>query len=83
MFQGAPKLVAQLPADDDAACAFFVEWRTHVCLLARRRTYDANATTNYQIACPTHKPGGVWGPMTIFLMMYVDSSLILVDCGGL
>jgi len=46
--RGTPKLVAQLPADDDKACAFFVEWRTH-------------------IACPTHKPGGMWGPVTVFL----------------
>jgi len=46
--RGTPKLVAQLPADDDTACAFFVEWRTHV-------------------ACPTHKPGGVWGPVVVFL----------------
>ncbi|KAF8323793.1 mannose 6-phosphate receptor domain-containing protein [Clavulina sp. PMI_390] len=28
--RGTPKLVAQLPPDDDAACAFFIEWRTHV-----------------------------------------------------
>ncbi|KAH7101343.1 mannose-6-phosphate receptor binding domain-containing protein [Auriculariales sp. MPI-PUGE-AT-0066] len=29
---GRPALVAQLPPDDDAACSFFVEWRTaHAC----------------------------------------------------
>ncbi|CAE7112007.1 unnamed protein product [Rhizoctonia solani] len=27
---GSPVLVAQLPPEDDQACAFFVEWRTHV-----------------------------------------------------
>ncbi|KAF8336375.1 mannose-6-phosphate receptor binding domain-containing protein [Cantharellus anzutake] len=28
--KGTPRLIAQLPPDDNAACAFFVEWRTHV-----------------------------------------------------
>ncbi|KAF8604915.1 mannose 6-phosphate receptor domain-containing protein [Ceratobasidium sp. AG-I] len=27
---GSPFLVAQLPPEDDQACAFFLEWRTHV-----------------------------------------------------
>ncbi|KAJ1302449.1 hypothetical protein OPQ81_002767 [Rhizoctonia solani] len=27
---GSPVLVAQLPPEDDQACAFFIEWRTHV-----------------------------------------------------
>ncbi|KAG8791302.1 hypothetical protein FRC12_009627 [Ceratobasidium sp. 428] len=27
---GSPVLVAQLPPEDDKACAFFFEWRTHV-----------------------------------------------------
>ncbi|CAE6442161.1 unnamed protein product [Rhizoctonia solani] len=27
---GSPVLVAQLPPEDDQACAFFLEWRTHV-----------------------------------------------------
>lgn len=27
---GSPALVAQLPPEDDKACAFFIEWRTHV-----------------------------------------------------
>jgi cation-dependent mannose-6-phosphate receptor len=31
---GKPRLVAQLPPhNDDIACAFFVEWRTHVRIL--------------------------------------------------
>jgi len=28
--RGTPRLIAQLPPDDNAACALFVEWRTHV-----------------------------------------------------
>lgn len=28
---GEPLLVAQLPPEDDDACAFFIEWRTKVC----------------------------------------------------
>jgi len=28
--EGSPQLVAQLPSDESSACAFFVEWRTHV-----------------------------------------------------
>ena len=31
--QGKPELVAQLPPDDSEACAFFIEWRTHVSVL--------------------------------------------------
>ncbi|KAG8712176.1 hypothetical protein FRC08_014936 [Ceratobasidium sp. 394] len=27
---GSPVLIAQLPSEDDKACAFFFEWRTHV-----------------------------------------------------
>lgn len=27
---GTPKLVAQLPIEDDQSCAFVFEWRTHV-----------------------------------------------------
>ncbi|KAI0962279.1 hypothetical protein AcW1_001136 [Taiwanofungus camphoratus] len=27
---GRPELVAQLPQDDESACAFFIEWRTHI-----------------------------------------------------
>jgi len=28
--RGTPRLVAQLPTEDDDACAFLVEWRTHI-----------------------------------------------------
>ena len=31
---GEPQLVAQLPPEDDDACAFFVEWKTKVRLLS-------------------------------------------------
>lgn len=27
---GKPRLVAQLPPNDESACAFFIEWRTHL-----------------------------------------------------
>jgi hypothetical protein len=27
---GEPKLLAELPPQDENACAFFIEWRTHV-----------------------------------------------------
>lgn len=27
---GEPRLIAQLPPDDESSCAFFFEWRTHV-----------------------------------------------------
>ncbi|KAH8094614.1 mannose-6-phosphate receptor binding domain-containing protein [Cristinia sonorae] len=27
---GQPQLIAQLPPSDESACAFFIEWRTHV-----------------------------------------------------
>lgn len=35
--QGKPELVAQLPPDDSEACAFFIEWRTHVSVLLHAR----------------------------------------------
>ncbi|CCM03786.1 uncharacterized protein FIBRA_05933 [Fibroporia radiculosa] len=35
---GNPELVAQLPPDDGSACAFFVEWRTHVACPTHQKT---------------------------------------------
>ncbi|EMD32523.1 hypothetical protein CERSUDRAFT_118565 [Gelatoporia subvermispora B] len=34
---GKPELVAQLPPDDASACAFFIEWRTHVACPTREK----------------------------------------------
>ncbi|CAL1694206.1 unnamed protein product [Somion occarium] len=34
---GKPELIAQFPPQDDAACAFFVEWRTHVACPTHER----------------------------------------------
>jgi len=33
---GEPKLIAELPPQDENACAFFVEWRTHVACPASK-----------------------------------------------
>lgn len=35
---GKPEIVAQLPPDDDSACAFFMEWRTHVACPTHEKT---------------------------------------------
>jgi len=35
---GKPELVAQLPPDDNDACAFFLEWRTHVACPTHEKT---------------------------------------------
>jgi len=35
---GKPELLAQLPPDDDAACAFLIEWRTHVACPTHEKT---------------------------------------------
>ncbi|KAL5640022.1 hypothetical protein ACGC1H_007355 [Rhizoctonia solani] len=35
---GSPVLVAQLPPEDDQACAFFIEWRTHVACPTAKAT---------------------------------------------
>ncbi|OBZ68375.1 hypothetical protein A0H81_11620 [Grifola frondosa] len=35
---GKPQLVATLPPDEDTACAFFIEWRTHVACPTHEKT---------------------------------------------
>lgn len=31
---GTPRLLAQLPpGDDEAGCAYVIEWKTHVCFM--------------------------------------------------
>jgi len=35
---GNPQLIAQLPQQDDEACAFFVEWRTHYACPTHEKT---------------------------------------------
>ncbi|KZT72916.1 mannose 6-phosphate receptor domain-containing protein [Daedalea quercina L-15889] len=35
---GKPELVAQLPSSDNDACAFFVDWRTHVACPTHEKT---------------------------------------------
>ncbi|THG99204.1 hypothetical protein EW145_g7305 [Phellinidium pouzarii] len=38
--EGKPQLIAQLPPDDDDACAFFIEWRTsYACPIPNRYAY--------------------------------------------
>jgi len=37
---GKPQLIAQLPPDDESACAFFIEWRTHVACPTREKGYS-------------------------------------------
>ncbi|KAG5220104.1 vacuolar sorting receptor [Salix suchowensis] len=42
---GVPRFEAQFPEDDDTACGFFIEWRSHPCSSIRPRNCDAPTNT--------------------------------------
>jgi hypothetical protein len=69
---GEPLLVAQLPpGSDDIACAYMIEWRTHVSRFDFLNPVEANKLYS-QLACPTSESGGFWGFIAITAVMFVS-----------
>jgi cation-dependent mannose-6-phosphate receptor len=62
---GKPELIAQLPDDEDTACSFFIEWRTHVSTLPLPVLIHRSFLPP-QFACP-HGERGFWSTVLVII----------------
>lgn len=66
---GKPELIAQMPDDDATACAFVIEWRTHVSISLFAHTRHSSVCL--QFACPHGERGLLSSIVVVLVLMSV------------